>query len=497
MSGMVYLVGAGCGNPELITWKGLRLLQKCDTVLYDDLVCAELLEETKATCERIFVGKRYGRASLSQEEINALLIARAREDRLVVRLKGGDPFVFGRGGEEMLALQAAAIPCEVVSGISAAIAVPAAAGIPVTHRGLARSFHVVTGHTAADGTAIFTEGLDALAKLEGTLVFLMGLHHLEEIVNGLLQGGKPADTPAAVISKGTTPEQRVVRAALGDLPQEAAKADIPTPAAIVIGETAGLTLTGTIPYALHGLKIGVTGTSSITAKLKERLSALGAAVTQMDYATLVPDCEQTALRQALQCIDTYAWAVFTSPNGVAVFFDYLQKQRIDIRILSHIKFAVIGTGTAAALEQRGLYPAFLPKVYDVESLAHGLCAVVGKRERILILRAAQGSPLLTEILERAQKAYTDVNIYDIAMDAEKCRIAEERAKQMDVITFASGSGVRGFFAQGGTIPKEATVVCIGAATARVLRSYGSFRVLTAQRFCVDGIVETIRKEFGR
>nr|WP_294682486.1 uroporphyrinogen-III C-methyltransferase [uncultured Anaerotignum sp.] len=496
MSGTVYLVGAGCGNPELITRKGLRLLQKCDTVLYDDLACAELLEETKAACERIFVGKRYGRHSFSQEEINALLIAKAREGRLVVRLKGGDPFVFGRGGEEMLALQAAGIACEAVPGVSAAIAVPAAAGIPVTHRRLARSFHVVTGHTAADGTAVLTEGLDTLAKLEGTLVFLMGLHHLEEIANGLLQGGKPADTPAAVISKGTTPEQRVVRAALCDLAQETARAGIAAPAVIVVGETAGLALSGTIPYALHGLKIGVTGTKSITKKLKERLSALGAAVTQMDYATLVPTCEQPALRQALQCIDTYAWAVFTSPNGVAVFFDYLQRQRIDIRVLSHIKFAVIGTGTAAALEQRGLYPAFLPQKYDVESLANGLCTVVGRGERILILRAAQGSPVLTEILEEEKKSYTDVKIYDIAIDAEKRRLAEEKAKQMDVITFASGSGVRGFFAQGGTIPDGTTAVCIGDATARVLRAYGDFRVLTAQTFRVEGIVEAIRKEFG-
>ena len=222
MNGKVYLVGAGCGDPELITWKGLNLLRKCDVVLYDDLVAPKLLEETKNDCELIFVGKRYGKHSLPQNETNGLLIEKAKDGKMVVRLKGGDPFVFGRGGEEVLALQAENIPYEVVSGVTSSIAVPAAAGIPVTHRKTARSFHVITGHTAADGETTLTENLDVLAKLEGTLVFLMGLHHLEEIVDGLLQGGKDAETPAAVISKGTTPQQKTVRANLSELAAELA-----------------------------------------------------------------------------------------------------------------------------------------------------------------------------------------------------------------------------------------------------------------------------------
>ena len=497
MSGTVYLVGAGCGDPDLITCKGLRLLRKCDAVLYDELSSPKLLEETGADCEKFFVGKRYGRQSLSQAEINALLIAKAQEGKLVVRLKGGDPFVFGRGGEEVLALQAANIPYEVVSGVTSAVAVPAAAGIPVTHRKTARSFHVITGHTAADGTETLTEHLETLARLEGTLVFLMGLHHLEEITDGLLQGGKPADTPAAVISKGTTPEQRVVRAKLCNLAAEMGKANLEAPAVIVIGETAGMQLSGTIVYPLYGVKIGVTGTKSITKKLRGRLEELGASVTEMDYATLVPDWENAALEQALQRIADYAWAVFTSPNGVGIFFRFLQKKKIDIRSLAHLNFAVIGTGTAAALEKCGIYPAFLPEAYDVESLARGLCGVVGTEENILILRAAQGSPVLTEILKKEKKPYTDVKLYDIAVDAEKRRFAHEKAKEMDFITFASGSGVRGFFAQGGTIPQGTTAVCIGTSTARVLAAYGNFPVLTAQTFNVDGVIEAIQKEVIR
>ena len=186
MTGKVYLVGAGCGDPELITWKGLNLLRKCDVVLYDDLAAPKLLEEVKADCELIFAGKRYGKHSLSQNETNALLVQKAKEGKMIVRLKGGDPFVFGRGGEEILALQAENVPYEVVSGVTSSIAVPAAAGIPVTHRKTARSFHVITGHTAENGKGAVTENLDVLAKLEGTLVFLMGLHHLEEITQGLL-----------------------------------------------------------------------------------------------------------------------------------------------------------------------------------------------------------------------------------------------------------------------------------------------------------------------
>ena len=487
MSGTVYLVGAGCGNPDLITWKGLRLLQKCDTVLYDDLASAELLEETRTDCERLFVGKRYGRHSMPQAEINALLVAKAQEGKMIVRLKGGDPFVFGRGGEEVLALQAAGIPYEVVSGVSSAVAVPAAAGIPVTHRKTARSFHVITGHTAADGAETLTEQIDTLAKLKGTLVFLMGLHHLEEITNGLLQGGKPADTPAAVISRGTTPKQRVVRAKLCNLAAKTRKANL----------AAGMQLSGTIEYPLYGVKIGVTGTKSITKKLRNRLEELGATVTELDYATLVPDWENEALEQALQGITADTWAVFTSPNGVEIFFQALQKRRIDIRTLAQLRFAVIGTGTAAALEKRGIYPAFLPKTYDVESLAKGLCSVVGADEKILILRAAQGSPVLTEILAKEKKQYTDVKLYDIAIDAEKRRFTHEAAKEMDFITFASGSGVRGFFAQGGTMPQGTTAVCIGTSTAKTLASYGDFTALTAQTFNVDGIIKVILEEASK
>ena len=497
MSGKVYLVGAGCGDPELITWKGLNLLRKCDTVLYDDLVTPKLLEEAKSDCELIFVGKRYGKHSLPQNETNALLVEKAKEGKIVVRLKGGDPFVFGRGGEEVLALQVENIPYEVISGVTSSIAVPAAAGIPVTHRKTARSFHVITGHTAAGGETTLTENLDVLAKLEGTLVFLMGLHHLEEICEGLMAGGKGGNTPAAVISKGTTPMQKIVRANLAELAEKAREAKLEAPAVIVIGETAGLDFTGIIPRPLYGVKIGVTGTKSITRKLRDRLEEMGAAVTEMDYSAIVPYKENTHLEKELQRISNYPWAVFTSPNGVDIFFDYLKKMKFDVRRLANVRFAVIGTGTAAALEKRGIYASFLPEKYDVENLAKGLCDIVGKDENILILRAEQGSEILTEVLDEAGMIYTDVKIYDILVDEDKRRFANEKAQEMDFITFASGSGVRGFMENGGSLPASAIAVCIGGSTAKMLKKYGDYEKIIAETFNVDGVVDIILKEVAK
>lgn len=495
--GMVYLVGAGCGDPELITWKGLNLLRKCDVVLYDDLTAPKLLEETKQGCELLFVGKRYGKHSLPQEETNALLVKKAKEGKLVVRLKGGDPFVFGRGGEEIIALQAEGIPYEAVSGVTSSIAVPAAAGIPVTHRKIARSFHVITGHTAAGGETTLTENLDTLAKLEGTLVFLMGLHHLEEICDGLMAGGKSADTPAAVISRGTTSQQKTVRAKLGTLAAKVREAKLEAPAIIVIGETAELDFAGTIPHPLRGVKIGVTGTKSITRKLRDRLEEMGAEVTEMDYSTLVPYRENAPLEEEMKKISDYPWAVFTSPNGVDIFFDYLKKLKMDVRRLVDLQFAVIGTGTAAALEKRGIYASYLPEKYDVESLAKGLCENIDKNEKILILRAEQGSEILTEVLDAAGMNYTDVKIYDIHVDEDKRRFANEKVQEMDFITFASGSGVRGFMENGGVIPAGTKAVCIGASTAKMLKKYGDYEKITAETFNVDGVVEAILKEVGK
>ncbi len=492
-AGCVYLVGGGCGAADLITLRGLRLLQECDVLLYDDLLDDALLRETRPDCERIFVGKRYGSHAMRQEEIHALLRQKASEGKMVVRLKGGDPFVFGRGGEEALFLRQEGIAYAVVPGVSAAIAVPAAAGIPVTHRGLARSFHVITGHTAGGTLPDF----DTLAKLEGTLVFLMGLHHLEEIASGLCRGGKSPQTPAAVISQGGTPRQRVVRAALGELVAAVRRANLIAPAVIVVGDVAGLDVSDTTQYPLGGVRIGVTGTKRLCARLGERLRALGAAVTEMDYLRIVPHFDHPMLADALRHWRDYAWCVFTSPNGAELFFDYLREQRWDLRRLAGVKLAAVGAGTAAALERRGIYPDYLPQSYDVASLAQGLCERVRREEKLLILRAKNGSPILTEVLDAAGIRYADVSLYSVTVDEEKRRRARDAATEMDFMTFASGSGVRGLLADGGDLPQGVRAVCIGAETARVLAAYGDAPLVAKNATLADlsaAIVEEVQRE---
>lgn len=492
--GKVYLIGAGPGEAELFTRKGARLLQDCDVVVYDDLIPESLLEETKDECEKIFVGKRFGKHSKKQEEIQQILIEKAKEGKTVVRLKGGDPFVFGRGGEEALALLKEDIPYGIVPGISSAVAVPEMAGIPVTHRKTAQSFHVITGHRAADGKEMVSEDYAVLAKLQGTLIFLMGLHHLEQITKGLLDNGKNPKTPAAVISKGTTAEQRIVRASLDKLAEKVRQMAFETPAIIVVGKVAEMNLSETIVYPLKGVQIGVTGTKTITTKLRRKLERLGASVVEMDYSSIVPYRENLQLNQIMSTITKYDWGIFTSPNGVEIFFDFLRKHCIDIRSLYHIRFAVIGMGTATALERHGIFPTYVPEISDVESLARGLAEKVQEGENVLILRAERGAAILTEVLEDARISFVDCKIYDIAVEEEKRQDAMKRAEDMDFITFASGSGVRGFLENGGRMPKKGKAVCIGTSTAKMLRSYGYTDMLTAKKFDTDGIVEIILHE---
>ena len=272
-TGCVYLVGAGCGSADLITVRGLRLLQSCGAVVYDALIDPALLEEAPLA-ERYPAGKRSGSHSMPQEEISALLVRLAREGKTVVRLKGGDPFVFGRGGEEILALQEAGIPFEEVPGISSAVAIPAEAGIPVTHRELSRSFHVITGRTAAGGE-LLPESLQALAALQGTLVFLMGLGGLERIAAGLIAAGKSPQTPAAVVSGGNSPSPANLRGTLETIAEQARAAAVQAPAVIVVGETAALHLESGISRSLRGVSVGLTGTPAFAAKLADTLRGPG------------------------------------------------------------------------------------------------------------------------------------------------------------------------------------------------------------------------------
>ena len=350
--GRVYLVGAGCGPAEWITLRGYRLLQTCDAVVYDDLIAPELLDTVPPQAQKLYMGKRLGRHSAPQEDISQTLISLAQAGHTVVRLKGGDPFVFGRGGEEIQALQRVGIPFEVVPGISSAIAIPGQAGIPVTHRGLSRSFHVITAHTK-DGAS---DQLDRLAGAEGTLVILMGLSQLPAIVQRLMSAGRAPDTPAAVVSGGCAPHPAAVRAPLEQLPEAAERAGVLPPAVIVVGETA----------ALEGVRVALTGTPAIQARLRRPLIDLGARPFSLMTTQVV---EQETNFDWNLLAQGPNWVVLTSQNGVECFFRALDRAEVDLRSLAPCRFAVIGPATGAALRRHGISADLCPEVHTTQGLA--------------------------------------------------------------------------------------------------------------------------------
>lgn len=486
--GSVYLVGAGCGEADLITVRGLALLRSCDAVVYDDLIAGDLLEAVPEHAEKIYMGKRSGRHSAPQEEICALLIAKAREGKTVVRLKGGDPFVFGRGGEEMLALHSAGVPCEVVPGISSSIAIPALSGIPVTHRGVSQSVHIVTAHTA-DTPDGLPASFDALAQLPGTLVFLMGLGQLTKIVRRLTAAGMSPDTPAAVISGGNSSHPVTVRGTLAELEEKVQTAGVRSPAVIVVGAAAALDLSSTIPKSLQGACVGLTGTPAVTEKLQTALQAQGARVFFAERSVVEP-LELSFDLHAL-CDGKPHWLVFTSANGVRLFFREAFRQEIDLRRLYACRFAVIGAATAEALKAYGIQADLCPDTFTSQALGRLLLQTVRPGEDIILLRSRRGSPELLQSLA-GRHPVQDIPLYDLRADPHAAADAGELLPAADYLTFSSASGVELFFDTHGTVPEQTVCVCIGSVTACELRRRYSRPFLTAPEISADGIVRAIR-----
>ena len=470
-TGRVYLVGAGCGGRELLTCRGRELLENCGAAVYDDLLDPALLDLLPPEAERIYAGKRRGRHSAGQEEISRTLIDLARAGKTVVRLKGGDPFVFGRGGEEMLALQAAGVPCEAVPGVSSAIAVPELAGIPVTHRGVSRSFHVITAHTAdtADG---LPENLEVLARLEGTLVFLMGLSQLPGLSEKLLAAGMDPGTPAAVARRSGA-----VRGTLADIARRAA--DIPPPAVIVIGPAAAMDLSPRRGLPLEGVTVGLTGTAGFAERLRTMLESLGAGTAVLERPVIRPLPFSPEILTRGPC-----WAVFTSANGAEVWCRRLREARFDLRRLSRCRFAVIGPATGRALEARGLFPDLCPKEYSTRALGRALLERVPAGETVYLLRSRQGDPALGEMLS-ARLRTEEVPLYDVE---PRFLGTEER---LDYLVFASAGGAERVLSAMGGIPAGCVPVCIGPVTAAALEKRYAGEALTAEEATAEALTEAI------
>ncbi len=482
MKGCVYLVGAGCGGPELLTRRGAELLGGCDAVVYDDLIGEGLLALAPPEARRLYMGKRAGRHSAAQEDICAALIALAGEGKRVVRLKGGDPFVFGRGGEELLALKAAGVPCEEVPGISSAIAIPALAGIPVTHRGVSQSVHIITGHTA--GTPDGLPGyFDDLARLSGTLVFLMGLGRLEEIARRLMAAGMDGSTPAAAVSGGNAPVPAAVRGTLADLPRRVRAEGVQPPAVIVVGGVAALDLSPALP--LTGVRVGLTGTAPLRQKLRLELEALGAGVfdaLEIQAEDLPLDFDLDRLR-AGGC-----WAVFTSGGGADSFFRRLGERGMDLRALHGCKFAAIGPATAARLWAHGIQADLCPEEYTSQGLGEALLRRGEPGEDMFLFRSRQGSPVLPELLA-GRFHVEDISLYEVRPGPAGDRARIEGA---DYLTFASAGGVARFLEAYGFVPEGAVPVCIGPVTARALEEACGRPYLTASDISAGGIVQAIQ-----
>jgi uroporphyrinogen III methyltransferase/synthase len=505
--GSVCLVGAGCGK-DLITIEGMQALRNAEVVVYDDLIDDGLLSEAPANAEKIYVGKRFHKHSKKQDEINQILIDKASEGKRVVRLKGGDAFVFGRGSEEYIAVTQAGFNCRVIPGISSAIAVPEHVGIPVTHRGVARSFTVVTGHTM-DGTS---ENFEALAHLDGTLVFLMGLHSCSHISDELIKYGKSPDTPAAIISNGFSPEEKRYDTTLKDLATTAEQAQ--SPAVIVIGETAGLHFSDeshlaqnvkkknesyqsidennfseihAVEKPLSGVCIAVTGTESFSNKTAETLSRYGADAKAVKTIDIVPK-ETIDYRETRK----FNWLVFTSSNGVKIWFEGFKEEGCDLRSLAGTKIAVIGKGTADSLKSYGLIPDFIPTEFTAETLGRELgqkirASGTSENERVLILRAAKGSKALTKEFDKAGIVYKDTAIYSTEPVAAECNSFADS----DYIVFGSAGGVDAFFQHVYELPAKVRLVAIGSYTAEKLLKYTGKPVITAKEFTAEGIAKAI------
>lgn len=491
--GKVWLVGAGPSDPGLFTIKGKKVLEQADVVVYDKLVGHGVLSMMPETAELINVGKIAGNHPVPQEQINEILLEKALEGKRVVRLKGGDPFVFGRGGEELELLVENGVDFEMVPGITSAVSVPMYAGIPVTHRDFASSFHVITGHRKKGAKEVEMPDFAQLAKLEGTLVFLMGISNMETITKGLMEGGMDKNTPAAVLERGTTAHQRRVVSTVGNLCEDSEKAAIKTPAIIVIGKVCSLAdkFSWTEKRPLDGLKIAVTRPKDRSSRLALKIQEKGGEVLMIPSIKTMAFENQEKLENALENISDYEIMAFTSPFGVKVFFDEMKNRRRDLRSLGNIKIAAIGSATKAAIEERGLMTDYMPDEYSGKALGDLLVSAMKNHEKkkIFLPRSAQGTDQVTIPLDEAGIKYDDVAIYSTVKENEQIPVGY--TDDVDCVAFASASTVKVFVENNSQVDfTKVNAVCIGRQTALKAEEY-NMNVIVSKESTLDSLVDAI------
>jgi uroporphyrinogen III methyltransferase/synthase len=480
--------------------KGLECIKNADVIIYDYLASSTLLNHASENAEIIYVGKKGGDHTLSQQGINALIVKKARQGFAVTRLKGGDPFIFGRGGEEVEALVAENIPFEVVPGVTSAIASPAYAGIPLTHRKFTSTLAFITGHEDPDKARSGIKW-ESLARGIGTLVFLMGVKNLPLIVKKLLDHGKPKETPVALVRWGTTSRQVTVQGDLGNITDLVKKAGLKAPAVIVVGHV--VTLRQKMNWfenqPLLGKTILVTRARRQASKLVDKLSELGARCFECPTIKVVPPDDREPLDQAIENFDEYDWVIFTSVNGVDCFFKRLFSKGRDVRLFGRVHTAVIGPATAKRLADFGLTSDIVPETYRAESVAQAFSNQHIRGKRILIPRAMEARPVLPVELRKMGAVVDEIPAYRTeAVGKENAehmlRLLEQHS--IDIVTFTSSSTVKNFksvLPPGKTehLMKNVKVASIGPVTSETAEKLGFHVDITADNYTIDGLVETI------
>lgn len=502
--GVVYLVGAGPGDPKLITVKGFELIRKADTIIYDRLAGHRLLAYARPGAEIVYVGKSPDRHTLGQAEINRLMVEKAREGKTIVRLKGGDPFVFGRGGEEAECLVEAGISFEVVPGVTSAIAAPAYAGIPVTHRDCTSTLAIITGNEdpLKEDSGI---AWDKISTGAGTLVFLMGMANLPDIVRRLMENGRSPQTPVALVRWGTRPEQRTLVGTLENIGAKAAEAGLKNPAVIIVGDVVSLRdkLIWFENKPLFGKRVLVTRSREQASVLSEAIGELGGEPLEFPTISVVEPEDHGPLDQAIAELNTFDWIIFTSVNGVEFFFRRMRRRRRDIRELYPARLCAIGPKTREALEKYGLLVEAMPDEYRAEAIVEDLRGKVKAGDRVLLPRADIARKALPEALAEMGAHVSEVTAYCTVAGRGDAAMIKEMLEngEIQIITFTSSSTVRNFVAMLAAPDLKrflsgVTVACIGPITAGTAKESGIRVDVVAGEYTIEGLIKAILKHCG-